>query len=58
MFSAWIALVAGLSLAVFSLIVNASRNLESKITFKVIPFILGLCLLFSAAQLFGWIARV
>ena len=58
MFSAWIALVSGLFLVVAGLILNANKNVESKIVFKVIPFVLGVCLLFSAAQLFGFVVRV
>ena len=57
MFSAWIALVSGLFVLTTGLIATASGTLN-KVLFKVAPVVLGMCLLFSSAQLFGWIVRV
>lgn len=31
-------------------------NFKSSLLFKVIPFGLGMCCLYSAAKLFGWIS--
>jgi len=58
MFSAWTAIVSGGILVFASFILKAKDNFESRVVFKVMPFVLGACLLFSAAQLFGWIVRL
>ena len=57
MYSAWIALVAGLYMLTMGLITTA-KDSYAKVLFKIVPVVLGMCLLFSAAQLFGWIVRV
>jgi len=48
-------LITGIFLLIFSQIVDASSNIQSKLLFKIIPLFLGLTTTFCAVKLFGWV---
>ena len=50
----WIVFITGVFNITFSLI-NKTKNFNSSLLYKVIPFFLGLGCLFYSAKILGWI---
>lgn len=57
MISVWLCVVAGLYLVAAPFLTNTS-NFLSSLLFKVIPFFIGVLLLFIAARDAGWMVHV